>query len=145
MMISLTAAAALQRVISYLSLIWKKLKARQYEEDAISLSFFSNTKSNLSNYADEFLPVRKVFHQESGRRSGRCSVRQTAQTAWLPQSSPGREICPNTHSFTSSAFMGLWLQDKPFVICMGRCTPSPDSKTASRNSLSIVAFKGNII
>lgn len=46
------------------------------------------------------LPIRRVFHQESGQRSGRSSESWTAPTVWLRLSSPGTEICQNT-SFTT--------------------------------------------
>lgn len=95
-----------------LQLILKKLKARQsarktLKSHLISFSHLNNPphhscpslKSSGSlfllkgNDVYSFLPIRRLFHQESGQRSGRCSVSWTAPTAGLLRSAPGREIC----------------------------------------------------
>lgn len=53
--------------------------------------YFYENHIDFSDYVCLLLPVRRLFHQESGRRSGRCSVSWTAAAVWLLSSAPGRE------------------------------------------------------
>lgn len=53
--------------------------------------YFYENHIDFSDYVCLLLPVRRLFHQESGRRSGRCSVSWTAAAVWLLSSAPERE------------------------------------------------------
>lgn len=59
----------------------------------IEQSIFTKKVIDFSDFVSSFLPIKRLFHQGSGQRSGRCSVSWTAPTAWLLWSAPGREIC----------------------------------------------------
>lgn len=61
------------------------------------LVYFCQRVWNFS-HCELVLPIRRVFHQESGQRSGRCSVSWTAPAVSLLSSSPGTEICQITHN-----------------------------------------------